>query len=84
MCITLFFTETIYRHELTVGGEAVNFEILDTAGQVRDMMAVRTPSKMVGWLSVWIEGHSNLFSMLQFSHTFRSVRVRAVFKKMRE
>lgn len=34
----MFITETIYRHEVAIGGEAVNFEILDTAGQVRNMM----------------------------------------------
>lgn len=26
--------ETIYRHEMSIGGDVVHFEILDTAGQV--------------------------------------------------
>ncbi|KAG9266506.1 ras-related and estrogen-regulated growth inhibitor [Astyanax mexicanus] len=37
--------ETIYRHEATVGGEAVVFEILDTAGQEEDALMVEEKIK---------------------------------------
>ncbi|XP_066504010.1 ras-related and estrogen-regulated growth inhibitor-like [Hoplias malabaricus] len=37
--------ETIYRHEVTIGGEAVIFEILDTAGQEEDALMVEEKIK---------------------------------------
>ncbi|XP_061096989.1 ras-related and estrogen-regulated growth inhibitor-like [Conger conger] len=37
--------ETIYRHELSVGGEVVRFEILDTAGQEEDALLIEEKIK---------------------------------------
>ncbi|KAG7473624.1 hypothetical protein MATL_G00097830 [Megalops atlanticus] len=37
--------ETIYRHEMSIGGEVVHFEILDTAGQEEDALLIEEKIK---------------------------------------
>ncbi|KAK3561851.1 hypothetical protein QTP86_017491 [Hemibagrus guttatus] len=48
--------ETIYRHELSIGGEAVNFEILDTAGQEEDALLMEEKIK-------WADGFLVVYSV---------------------
>ncbi|XP_076879216.1 ras-related and estrogen-regulated growth inhibitor-like [Brachyhypopomus gauderio] len=48
--------ETIYRHEVTMAGEAVNFEILDTAGQEEDTLLIEEKIK-------WADGFVIVYSV---------------------
>ncbi|GAA6086185.1 ras-related and estrogen-regulated growth inhibitor-like [Tachysurus ichikawai] len=48
--------ETIYRHELNIGGEAVNIEILDTAGQEEDALLMEEKIK-------WADGFLIVYSV---------------------
>ncbi|XP_062869296.1 ras-related and estrogen-regulated growth inhibitor-like [Trichomycterus rosablanca] len=48
--------ETIYRHEVTIRGEPVNFEILDTAGQEEDALLMEEKIK-------WADGFVVVYSV---------------------